>query len=230
MNRLLNVAAIIVGLLFASVILFIAPVTAENKKPVISFKVHLAEKKCQIAIWLVNEKGEFLDTVYITKKIAKKGLGNRGGGLDDKWGGSRLSTLPVWAHQRGIDYGDGNYYPPKKKPLPDSVTSATPEAGEFVRVWQSEKELKAGRYFYYIEINQSFDDNESHDYSWYRGQPSVVWKGELLIGEKPSRGKAIIIGHGHIAGSNGKIDPDISTLTTATGLIKGAEAVYASEE
>jgi len=179
-----------------------------------------------MAIWLVNEQGVFVDTVYVTRKVAKKGLGNRGGEIDDKWGGSRLSVLPVWAHKRGFDYGGGNFYPKKSRPLADAISSATPKAGEFVWFWQPKENLKPGKYYYYIEVNKSFDDNEHHNYSWYRGQPSVIWQGILLVGNQISESKAKIIGHGHVAGSDGDINPDLSTLTTAIELIEKAETTF----
>lgn len=196
-----------------------------------TFNIYMNEKKCQLAVWVENDKGEFIDTVYISRKTAQKGLGNRKGELDDMMGGARLSMLPVWAHRRGVDYGGGNYYPPKNKPLPDAVTSASPDAGKFVREWKPSEKLKPGKYYFYVEVNESFDDNGHHDYSWYRGQPSVVWKGEIIVGKKASAGSAAtgmakIIGHGHIAGADGSINPDVSTLTTALKLIDKAEVVY----
>ena len=191
-----------------------------------SFKLLLSDNKSQIAIWITDEHGSFVDTVYVTRKIAQKGLGNRGGTLDDKWGGSRLSTLPVWAYSRGIDYGNGNFYPSKDMPLADAISSATPKAGEFVWNWSPKKILKQGKYFYYVEINKSFDENEHHHYSWYRGQPSVVWRGTLMFGDKSYESKAQIIGHGHVCGENGQINPDLSTLTTALKLIENVTAIY----
>lgn len=190
------------------------------------FRITLSQKNCQLAIWLADEKGVFVDTIYVTNKVAKKGMGNRGGGLDDKWRGSRLSVLPVWAHQRHIDYGGGNFYPTKEKPLPDAITSATSKAGEFVWIWEPDRTIKPGEYFYYVEINQSFDKNEHNDYSWYRGQPSVVWSGNLLVGYQISESKAKIIGHGHVAGTDGEINPDLSTLTTSLKLIEEVKALY----
>jgi len=215
------------GCLFAVQIFGGSEVLAETKNAQMkfTFNIVLTEKKCQMAIWLVNEQGVFVDTVYITRKVAQKGLGNRGGEIDDKWGGSRLSVLPVWAHQRGIDYGGDNFYPSKDRPLVDAISSATPKAGEFVWLWQPKKSLKPGKYYYYIEINKSFDDNEHHNYSWYRGQPSVIWQGNLLVGDQISESKAKIIGHGHLAGVDGKINPNLSTLTTAIKLIEKAEAI-----
>ena len=203
-------------------------VVAEVKEghQIFSFRLLLFEKKCQIAIWLTDEQGVFVDTVYVTRKVAKKGLGNRRGGLDDKWGGARLSTLPVWAYSRGVDYGNLNFYPPKNKPLPDAISSATPKAGKFVWEWKPKRALKPGKYFYYIEVNKSFDKNENHKHSWYRAQPSVVWGGSIQVGNQLSKSEAKIIGHGHVAGKNGKINPDLSTLTTSLKLIEKAEAVY----
>ena len=199
---------------------------SQNSGPVLSLRIVLTQKGCQLAIWLNDETGAFVDTVYVTRKTALKGLGNRGGELDDHLGGSRLSVLPVWAHQRGIDDGSGNYYPSKATPLVDAVSSATPKAGLFIWNWKPQRALKPGRYDFYIEVNKSFDQNEYHNYSWYRGQPSVIWRGSLQIGNRISRSKAEITGHGHIAGADGLIDSDLSTLTTALDLIREAEAVY----
>ena len=198
----------------------------KQEHPVFTFRLLLTEKKCQMAIWVTDKHGIFVDTVYVTRKIAKKGLGNRRGGLDDKWGGARLSALPVWAYSRGVDYGNGNFYPPKSKPLPDAISSATPKAGEFIWKWKPPQALKPSQYFYYIEVNKSFDENEHHHYSWYRGQPSVVWQGSIHVGNSASKSEAIIIGHGDVAGESGKINPVLSTLTTSLGLIEKAEAVY----
>ena len=191
----------------------------------ITFRILLSKGKCQLAVWLTDEQGNFVDTVYVTRKIARKGLGNRKGRLDGKLGGARASSLPVWAHARGVDYGDGNFYPPKDRPLPDAITSATPRAGEFAWTWRPKTGLEPGRYFFFVEVNKSFDKTEQHKYSWYRGQPSVVWQGTLQIGDQGSQGSAVIIGHGDVAGADGTINPDVSTLTTALRLIQGGEAV-----
>lgn len=221
-------AMVCFGCLFLILICGSSRIFAETQNVEMSLSVNvvLAAKNCQLAIWLVDARGTFVDTLYVTRKVGQKGLGNRGGGIDDKWGGSRLSALPVWAHQRGIDYGGGNFYPTKDKPLADAVSAATPKAGNFVLQWQPKKMLQPGRYDCYIEVNKSFDDNESHDYSWYRGQPSVIWMGSILIADRASKSKAAIIGRGHVAGMDGSINPDLSTLTTANQLIEKAEVIY----
>ncbi len=203
---------------------------ADKTTQVFTFKIVLAEKKCQMAIWLTTEQGDFIDTVYVTRKTAQKGLGNRRGKLDDKsWlgtKGARLSVLPVWAYTRSVDYGGGNPYPPKNRPLPDAITSATPKAGEFIRSWKPERPLAPGKYFYFVEINKSFDQNKHHDYSHYRGQPSVVWKGRLTVGKDESKSEAVIMGHGSPNGENGRIDSNMSTITTAQKDIKKIKAVF----
>jgi hypothetical protein len=207
--------------------------STENRTKIgyaLSFFITLNEKNCQLAIWLTDDTGGFVDTIFVTRKIGQKGLGNRSGGLDDKLGGSRLSTLPVWAHQRGIGYGGNNFYPPKTAPLADAVSGATPKAGVFTLDWKPVKPLKPGSYYYFVEVNKSFDDNAHHDYSWYRGQPSVVWRGTLKIGQTTEAGFARIVGHGHVAGADGSINPDISTLTTALELIGEVKAMVRLEK
>ena len=42
-----------------------------------AFHIFLTEKNCQIAIWLIDAQGDFVDTVYVTRKVAEGGLGNR---------------------------------------------------------------------------------------------------------------------------------------------------------
>lgn len=192
------------------------------------FKLLMSGKRPQIAIWIADNQGAYIETVYVTRITATKGYGNREGTIDakGKFRGSRLSMLPVWAHSRGIDYGNGNFYPTYKTPLPDAITSATPREGEFKWNWTPKKVLKHGRYSYYVEVNECYDHNEHHNYSHYRGQPSVVWQGRFLVGDKIDTSEAKIIGHGHVAGEDGQINPDVTTLTTSLGLIEKVTASF----
>ncbi|MFH1852768.1 MAG: hypothetical protein ABIA75_10515 [Candidatus Neomarinimicrobiota bacterium] len=192
---------------------------AGQAAPELVFTVDMSENRCLLGIWLEQPAGEFVETVFVSNKLGQKGLANRGGAIDDKKGGSRISSLPVWAYHRGIDYGNGNFNPPKDRPLPDAVSGATPRAGEFTWSYRPETALPYGKYYYFVEVNKSFDNNDQHNYSWYRGQPSVIWRGELILGEQSSVTAAAIIGHGHPAGADGSINPDIATLTSALDLI-----------
>jgi len=77
------------GGLFSALILVGSQVFAEvkNTQQAFSFSIVLSEKKSQLAIWLTDEQGVFVDTIYVTRKVAKNGLGNRSGGIDGLWGG-----------------------------------------------------------------------------------------------------------------------------------------------
>jgi len=63
----------------------------------------------QIAIWLEDAEGNFVEDVYVTQATAKLGIGNRPGMEEflSSWRapyGPRPSVLPVWAHARGKTY------------------------------------------------------------------------------------------------------------------------------
>src|SRR3954471_12285748 len=67
----------------------------------------------QIAAWVEDSAGNYVDTLYLTQKVGVYGLGNRPGRfdfnsgpvpiptkhVDDMWPyGRRITALPVWAH------------------------------------------------------------------------------------------------------------------------------------
>ena len=59
----------------------------------------------QIAIWVEDAEGTFLDTVALTSSVALRGVGNRPGALQMNSGfrwpyGRREGILPVWGHRR----------------------------------------------------------------------------------------------------------------------------------
>ncbi|WP_434424459.1 hypothetical protein [Nannocystis pusilla] len=63
----------------------------------------------QIAIWLEDAKGEYVQDVMVTQAVGKYGIGNRPGiwNFLSSWRapyGPRVSVLPVWAHRRGKTY------------------------------------------------------------------------------------------------------------------------------
>jgi hypothetical protein len=64
----------------------------------------------QIVAWIEDSHGNFIDTIYVTSKVGRYGLGNRPGRFDfnsgspvhDSWPyGRRVTTFPVWAHRHG---------------------------------------------------------------------------------------------------------------------------------
>ena len=63
----------------------------------------------QIAIWLEDAEGNFVQDVYVTQATGKLGIGNRPGiwNFLSSWHfpyGPRTSVLPVWGHRRGKTY------------------------------------------------------------------------------------------------------------------------------
>lgn len=54
----------------------------------------------------------------------------------------------------------------------------------------------------------------------------LLWQGVLQVGQEVSQGSAVIVGHGDVAGADGMIHPDVSTLTTSLRLIESVEVVY----
>lgn len=63
----------------------------------------------QIAIWIEDADGTFVDTIMVTRLVGTFGLGNRPGrsdfGVGHLWPyGRREHVLPVWAHRRGATY------------------------------------------------------------------------------------------------------------------------------
>lgn len=62
-------------------------------------------KRAQIAIWIENSDGTFMETVALTSSVALRGVGNRPGALQMNSGfrwpyGRREGILPVWGYRR----------------------------------------------------------------------------------------------------------------------------------
>ncbi|MCA9690512.1 MAG: hypothetical protein KC636_12945, partial [Myxococcales bacterium] len=63
----------------------------------------------QIAVWVEDANGKFVQDVFVTQATGKLGIGNRPGiwNFLSSWRapyGPRVSTLPIWAHRRGKTY------------------------------------------------------------------------------------------------------------------------------
>jgi hypothetical protein len=182
----------------------------------------------QFAVWVEAEDGEYIATAYITNFIGRNGGGNRTGDTDiDAGDGNRLSALPIWAYRRGVidnTFGINNYYPPaeSKPAYPhdiDAVSGATPANNNQRKTWQFSG-LPEGNYKCRIEANMSFDFNDDHEYSFYRGQPSVVWSTTIHLSDNPD--STVVLdysGYGSTDGSNGTLNPPDATITTAAELL-----------
>ena len=145
-------------------------------------------------------------------------------------GNRRKEALPCWCHARGVRYDDGLYLPTKAEPLTDGVSGATPREDFEVKITPKE-ELK--RFVVKIEINHSTDFNEFYpasaregdtNYSGGKmgsGQPAVVYAATVDLSSGRHEFPAVLIGHSSPDGSDGSVDPDLSTLTSALHIVKG---------
>jgi hypothetical protein len=202
--------------------------SGDSRGGAIDFIFRPANNVTQFAVWVENDTGAFAGTAFLTNFIGRRGGGNRTADPNiDSSDGNRLNALPVWAHRRGVvdtTYGTGNFYPPAstKPSYPsdlDAVSKATPGPVVQRKTWRLTG-LPCGTYRCRIEANMSFDFNSYHNYSFYRGQPSVVWSVTVRAGDSPD--SALVTdyeGYGSPDGSDGLVRPPDSTITTASGLL-----------
>lgn len=176
-----------------------------------------------MAIWIENMEGEFIQSLYVAKSIAKSHF-NYGIVNDNRWesGPKRIpAALPYWGHKRGIRAEDGYYLPTQKKPIADAYTGATPTS-DFILKTKSDS-LLPNQFRVLFEINQSWDWNEYWtnkkfpDDIHYKtsAQPAVIYAAEIDLESNKKEYEMQIIGHSHYSGKTGKLYPDLGTLTSA---------------
>lgn len=122
----------------------------------------------QMALWVEDADGTFVETLYVTKKAAA-----------NKWIGKpkegRPESLPDWYKAKGQNPAEKI----AKEDL-DATTSATPKKGIVI---EKELELEKNRtYVFKCQVNQSFDYNDFYtkENSGVDGQPAVLYSGELI--------------------------------------------------
>jgi len=174
------------------------------------------------AVWLADMNGTFIETLYVSESIGK-GVFPR---VDRKKGAwmagaiQRPAALPYWAHQRNIQNEFGTYNPSQTHPEVDGNTGATPSAS-FILHLKTTNVLE-GNYQVFVELNQSWDWNEF----WYNdrfpgdkeymtsSQPALVYSVKFDTRQKMSY-PLKPVGHSSYNGSDGNLNPDLKTLTTA---------------
>ena len=180
------------------------------------------------AIWLADENGKFIQTLYVSQVIGK-GVLYRASRKTGHWQAGEIqrpAALPYWAHQRDIKYEFGTYNPTSKQPEVDAYTGATPAASFILHV-KTEKPLK-GKYKVMLELNQSWDWNEYWYNDKYPGnadyktssQPALVYSVDIDTTNPEVEYSMKPVGHSHYAGADGSLDTNLSTLTTALKIAK----------
>ncbi len=180
------------------------------------------------AIWLADENGKYIQTLYVSESIGH-GIFIRANRSSGKWMGGEIqrpAALPYWAHQRAILNEYGTYLPTPKKPVPDAYTGATPSSS-FVLNAKTENVLQ-GKYKIMLEVNQSWDWNESWTNNKYptdkeyktSSQPALVYMVDIDTDKGSVEYQMKAIGHSHYAGADGSLTTNLSTITTALKIAK----------
>ncbi len=90
------------------------------------------EEDMQIVIWIEDDQGNFIDTVFITRTTGSYGLGNRPGIMEFNSGpgwcyGRRETTFPVWAHRHGQDWPQVIFQDDDDDDLSHAITQSSVE-------------------------------------------------------------------------------------------------------
>lgn len=180
------------------------------------------------AIWLADENGKFIETLYVSQTIGK-GVFPRANRKTGSWMAGEIqrpATLPYWAHQRGIINENGTYMPTPKQPEVDGVTGATPQKS-FKMNLRTSKPL-IGKYLLMLELNQSWDwneywtNNKFPDDKEYKAssQPALVYKVSFDTNNLLNVYEMKPVGHSNYSGKDGNLTTDISSITTALKIAK----------
>ncbi len=177
----------------------------------------------QMAIWVEDTRGNYLETLYVTKKAAD---GSYFGSLFSDNEIRRPEALPHWSFARGIASEDGLMTPSRNSPIADALTGATPVSSFDLRTNTMTEQTKL---IVKLEVNRSFDFNEVYSKGAFpndpvysgtgnSAQPSLIYAAEVsLDGAKYSFMK--LVGRGHYSGKDGKLYTDLDGITTAKQIL-----------
>ena len=185
-----------------------------------------------IAIWIENENGAFIQTLYASASFVK-GIFPYGVMENGKWikaARRHPSALPYFSHKFGNKTTDGLFLPTPENPVPDAVSGATP-TGSFTLKAKSAIKLK--HYKILMEINEPFDFNSSWNSDKYpgdeeyklSGQPALVYAVDIDT-DNPSKEFTLKpIGLSSYNGSDGVLNPDTASLTTALMMLNEVKVI-----
>lgn len=180
------------------------------------------------AIWLADENGKYIQTLYVSQSIGR-GIFNRANRNTGHWQNGEIqrpAALPYWAHQRDVKNEFGTYMPTPRQPVADAYTGATPPSSFNINV-KTENSLN-GKYKIMLELNQSWDWNEfwtndkfptDKEYKT-SSQPALVYEADIDTNEPDKDYMMKAIGHSHYSGADGSLTTDLSTMTTALKVAK----------
>jgi len=168
----------------------------------------------QYAIWVTDEHGLYLDTVYVTGKTGREGLGNAYLMVLGATVRESPDALPVWAHARGVRY-DQSVYPTKDTPLPDAITGATPAATRLAYYFRVPEAYAGQTIRVLTELNVSLDD-----------VPSMVYEAVVPLDSPDAPVEFVYLGQGHPDGLNGRVTPADNAAQAAEFLAAGRAELW----
>jgi hypothetical protein len=194
----------------------------------------------QLAIWLEDSAGNYIETLLVTTSTAK-GLFYSGRSASnfkesdeakkkENAPTRRVDALPYWSHKRNYKYSDGFYSPPHDQPLPDAITGATPKGNFYFKTGSAIENLTSFRVM--VEVNVAFDENEffsEYDFlddSLYHGgagllgQPSLIYGTSVSKRDKQRYYVLSLLGQGHHSGATGELILDLTKITTAKYIVE----------
>ncbi len=202
----------------------------ENSGSIITIRFQAGESHNHplFAIWLADENGKYIQTLYVSESIGK-GVLKRVSRKTGKWEvgeKQRPAALPYWAHQRGVVNEYGTCNPTPRQPIADAYTGATPPSSFTMNV-RTEQPLK-GKYKVMFEVNQSWDWNEWWSNNLYpddpeyktSSQPAVVYLAEIDTENTVPEYLMKPIGHSHYSGANGDLIAELESITTALDIAR----------
>lgn len=176
-----------------------------------------------MAIWIENEEGQFIQTLYVAESIGK-GVFQHGDASRGFWKPGEIqrpAALPYWSHKRGILAENGKFLPTPTNPVPDAYTGPTPGQSFILNTRLDEAGLQ--KFNVLFEINQTWDwneywtNNKFPDDEEYKTscQPAVVYSLSIDLDNPRGDHQMEIIGRSHYSGATGELFSDLETLSTA---------------
>ncbi|MBK7094768.1 MAG: hypothetical protein IPH57_06915 [Saprospiraceae bacterium] len=172
-------------------------------------------------IWMEDECGKYIKTLFVTKSYASGIFGHQMVG-DSVWlktsGVSyQPAALPYWTFRKGLINGK-SYIPDPNNPFVDAFTGATPKS-DFR--FETNKSGNSGEYRILLEVNQAWDwnqywtNNKFPDSPAYKhsAQPSVIY--EVSVNNENTEFYLNPIGHGDPKGETGTLYSNLGSLTSA---------------
>ena len=148
-----------------------------------------------MAIWIEDESGEYIQTLYVAESIGK-GIFQHGDASKGFWMPGEIrrpAALPYWSHRRGIKAEDG---------LDKTGLRTFKVLFEINQTWDWNE----------FWTNNKFSEDDEYKTSC---QPAVVYAAMIDLDNPREECVMEVIGRSHHSGANGELYNDLQTITTA---------------